>query len=210
VSVTLHGWRHSLYTQAARVVLAEKGVDCAFVEVDPFADPGAAVAAGHPFGRVPVLWHGAFQVYETQAIGTYVDAAFPGPALTPNAPKARARMVQAMALFDAYGFAPMIAQHYAHAVFAPCRGEPADPARAAQGLAAAGQVLQALEDMAAEGLVLAGPLSLADCHLGPMLRAFAQSTQGAALLATCPALDRRRQDLAERETLRRVCVPVTE
>ena len=155
-------------------------------------------------------WHGDFRLHETQAIGTYVDAGFPGPVLTPEAPKARARMVQAIALFDAYGFAPMIAQHYAHAVFAPRRGEPADPALAASGLAAARRVCLALEEIAAEGLVLAGPLTLADCHLGPMLQAFALSTQGAALLATCPALDQRRQDLADRESLRRVCVPITE
>lgn len=126
MSVTLHGWRHSLYTQAAKVALTEKGVDFASVEVDPFGDPQAALAAGRPFARVPVLDHDGFRLYETQAIAAYVDAAFPGPALTPVAPRARARMVQAIALFDAYGFDPMIAQHYGHTVFAPERGEPAD------------------------------------------------------------------------------------
>jgi glutathione S-transferase len=210
VSVTLHGWRHSLYTQAALVVLAEKGVGCDVADVDPFADPQAALAAGHPFGRVPVLQHGAFRIYETQAIGAYVDAAFAGSALTPEAPKARARMVQAIALFDAYGFAPMIAQHYAHAVFAPHRGEPADPAQAASGLTAAQRVCLALEEIAAEGLVLAGPLTLADCHLGPMLRAFALSPDGATLMATCPALDARRREVSARESLRRICLPVTD
>lgn len=133
--VILHGWRHSLYTQAARVALAEKGVGHLFAELDPFSDPKAARAAGHPFARVPVLHHGTFRLYETQAIAAYADAAFPGPLLTPADPKPRARMVQAIALFDAYGFTPMIRQHYAHAVFAPLRGEEALPEVAAQGLA---------------------------------------------------------------------------
>lgn len=205
MSVTLHGWRHSLYTQAAKVALTEKGVDFTSVEVDPFGDPQAALAAGHPFARVPVLDHDGFRLYETQAIAAYVDAAFPGPALTPRAPRARARMVQAIALFDAYGFAPMIAQHYGHTVFAPERGEPADPARAGSGLAAALPVCRALEEIAAKGLVLAGPLTLADCHLGPMLRAFALSPEGAAMLVPCPALDARRQVLEARDSLRRFC-----
>lgn len=77
--VILHGWRHSLYTQAARVALAEKGVGHLFAELDPFSDPTAARAAGHPFARVPVLHHGTFRLYETQAIAAYADAAFPGP-----------------------------------------------------------------------------------------------------------------------------------
>lgn len=77
MSVTLHGWRHSLYTQAARVVLAEKGVAYALAELDPFTDPQAARTAGHPFARVPVLRHGAFRLFETQAIAAYADAAFP-------------------------------------------------------------------------------------------------------------------------------------
>lgn len=207
MNVALHGWRHSLYTQAARVVLAEKGVACDLAELDPFADPQAARAAGHPFARVPVLWHGAFRLFETQAIAAYIDAAFPGPLLTPADPKARARMVQAVALFDAYGFGPMIRQHYAHAVFAPLRGEPAMPDVAAQGLARSFPVLQALEAIADEGLVLAGPVTLADCHLGPMLRAFALSDEGAKALAACPALDRRRKDLERRESLRLACPP---
>jgi hypothetical protein len=35
--VVLHGWHHSLYTQAARVVLAEKGVDYGFSRPCPDA-----------------------------------------------------------------------------------------------------------------------------------------------------------------------------
>ena len=37
----------------------------------------------HPFGRVPVLQHGNFWLYETAAIGGYVSDAFDGPRLEP-------------------------------------------------------------------------------------------------------------------------------
>src|SRR5262249_10081027 len=48
----------------------------------------------HPFGRVPALQHDDFMLYETSAIAAYVDDVFPGPKLTPDDPKKRARMNQ--------------------------------------------------------------------------------------------------------------------
>ncbi|MGB3408268.1 MAG: glutathione S-transferase N-terminal domain-containing protein [Jannaschia sp.] len=49
-------------------------------EVDRF-DPadGPGWRAPHPFGRVPVLSHGAFTLCETGAIILHVDRAFDGP-----------------------------------------------------------------------------------------------------------------------------------
>jgi glutathione S-transferase len=46
----------------------------------------------HPFGRVPALKHGDFMLYETNAIAAYVDEVFPGPRLTPDDARKRARM----------------------------------------------------------------------------------------------------------------------
>jgi glutathione S-transferase len=58
----------------------------------------------HPFNRVPVIDHGDFRVYETQAILRSVDAVFPGPALQPAAPKSAARMNQIIGINDWYLF----------------------------------------------------------------------------------------------------------
>ncbi|MEM8850534.1 MAG: glutathione S-transferase N-terminal domain-containing protein [Pseudomonadota bacterium] len=82
--VTLHGYRFSVYHRIARMALAEKSVAYAVAHVDPF-DPAlpATWLRMHPFGRVPVLAHGDFHLYETVAITRYIDAAFPGPRLTP-------------------------------------------------------------------------------------------------------------------------------
>ena len=38
--------------------------------------------------------------------------------------KAKARMAQAISLFDAHGFRPLILDHYANAVFAKLEGQP--------------------------------------------------------------------------------------
>ena len=63
----------------------------------------------HPFDRVPVIDHGDFRLYETQAILRYIDAAFPGPALQPAEPKTAARMNQIIGINDWYLF-PQVAR----------------------------------------------------------------------------------------------------
>jgi glutathione S-transferase len=67
--------------------------------------PGEVRASGlHPFNRVPVIDHGDFRLYETQAILRYIDATFPGPALEPADTRAAARMNQVIGINDWYLF----------------------------------------------------------------------------------------------------------
>ena len=67
--VVLYGYRFSVYTRAARLVLIEKSVGHRHVEIDPFsADVPSWYARLQPFGRVPTLRHGDFAVHETVAI----------------------------------------------------------------------------------------------------------------------------------------------
>lgn len=182
----LTGWRHSLYTAIVRLTLAEKGVAARFVEADPFATPPAAGLS--PFGMVPVLSQGEFVLYETAAISRWIDEGFAGPDLQPREPRARARMVQVIAIMDAHGFRPMIRDHYGAGVFALAEGAASDPVRSNAGLVAAEPVLAALDAIAAEGLVLSAPLTLADLHLAPMMLAFTRSREGEAALMRFPAL----------------------
>lgn len=198
--IRLTGYRYSIYTRIARLALIEAGVAHDLAEADPFADPPpAGLLALNPFGRVPVLEHDGFTIYETAAILRYIDAALSGRTLVPAEPRAAARMAQVIGIADAQAYWPLVRQVYAHLVFRPCEGLAPDPAEVAAGLAAAGPVLDALEDIAAEGLQLGGgPLSLADLHLAPMIAAFVSAPEGAALLAGRPALDRWWQRIARR------------
>lgn len=77
----------------------------------------------HPFGRVPVLIHDGFVLYETRAICAYLDARFAGPALTPRDAAAIGRMKQVIGTVDAYGYLPMVRQVFAHRVFRPVFGD---------------------------------------------------------------------------------------
>ena len=201
----LHGYHLSVYNRAARLALHEKGVEYETVEVNPFAeDVPEGYAKLHPFGRVPVLVHGDFTVYETAAIARYVDARFEGPELTPGDARAMARMTQVVSIVDSYGYWPMVRQVCVQRVFQPLEGETPDEAEIAEGLNASMAVLAALDAIASEGLVLGGhDVTLADCHLAPMIAYFALAPEGAEALARHSALSRwwdsmrRRKSVAE-------------
>lgn len=188
----LHGYRFSVYTRIARVALHEKGAGYETVEIDPFADDvPASYRDLHPFGRVPVLTHGDFTVYETGPIIRYVDAAFEGPGLTPGDARAAARMSQAMAVIDNYGYWPMVRQVFSHRVFRAHLEEPVSEKEVAAGMEASHGVLSALEHIAAEGLILTGEtVTLADCHLAPMFDYFCRAPEGAEAMEGYPALTR--------------------
>ena len=190
IPVTLTGYRHSIYTRIARMALIAKGADYSETEVNPFTPP-LPPDYPHPFARVPVLTHGAFTLYETSAITRYIDLALPGPPLVPTDPKAAARLQQVISIADSYAFRPLVLQVYAHRVFRPLEGLPPDESAIAAGLAAAPQVLAALEAIAAEGLTLSPTTpTLADFHLAPMIAAFAMASEGEALLSHYAAISR--------------------
>lgn len=177
----LYGAEYSVYTRIARLALLAKGVPYRLEPVDVFA-PGADVSR-HPFGRIPVLEHDGFRLYEACAIARYVDEAFDGPALQPADARGRAVMTQVVSLLDSYAFRPLVLTIYVERV---SRAEP-DEARIAAALGPAGRVLDTLESLAKNGL-FGAKISLAELHFVPMLAYFRLATEGAAMLAAHPAL----------------------
>jgi len=206
MAVTLHGYSYSVYLRIARMTMLEKGVAWSHIEIDPFADeiPPDYLAL-NPFGRVPTLDDDGFVLYETTAITRYIDEAFDGPSLQPEAPRERARMNQIIAIADSYGYWPMVRQVFSQRVFNARRRMP-DEAVVAEGLARSRKVLAALESLAGGGDFLVGDrLSLADLHLGAMVAYFTAADEGAAALGDYPKLGswwgafRNRKSLAETE-----------
>jgi len=189
--VHLHGYRYSVYTRTARLALLSKPVEHGTTEVDPFAGLPEAYLGLHPFGRVPVLTHGAFSLFETSAITRYVDRAFAGRPLQPGGAAALARMDQVVAVVDAYGYWPMVRQVSSHAFFRPLFGEPSSREEVESGVEASRRVLAFLDAVAGEGLVLTGrDLTLADCHLAPVIDYFVRAAEGQAALSPHRALRR--------------------
>ncbi|VAV89401.1 glutathione S-transferase family protein, partial [hydrothermal vent metagenome] len=188
----LTGYEFSVYSRSLRIALAEKGVDYAYRERNPF-DPAdlTVLKKSHPFGRVPVLHHGDFGLWETAAMLDYVNAGFDGPSLVPEGAQPMARMRQVIAVMDNYAYWPLVRQAFSQAILRPLMGEEGDEAEIDQGLAVAPLILDTLEKFASEGLVLArGRVCLASCHALPMLEYFALVPEGRDLLRHYKALSR--------------------
>jgi glutathione S-transferase len=187
--VHLHGYRYSVYTRIARLVLLAKRVEHRTVEVDPFRELSKAHLRLHPFGRVPALTHGAFELFETGAIARYVDRAFDGPPLQPEGAVALARMDQVVAVIDSYAYWPMVRQVASHSFFRPRVGEPSRREEIDAGLEASLKVLSFLDRVAGEGEILTGrQVTLADLHLAPMVDYFVRAEEGKAALSSHRAL----------------------
>jgi glutathione S-transferase len=189
--VHLHGYRYSVYTRIARLALLSKKVGHRIIEVDPFAELPDAYLRLHPFGRVPVLTHGAFSLFETGAITRYVDRTFEGPSLQPGTAAALARMDQVISVIDSYAYRPMVRQVASHAFFRPLFGETSSREEIDSGLEASAKILSFLDGVAGEGLVLSGrDFTLADCHLAPMMDYFVRAGEGKVALSSHLALQR--------------------
>lgn len=187
----LFGLTRSVYTRIARLALEEKGVSYTLEEVEIFGPDGVPPEhlERHPFGRIPVLQHGSFRLYETGAIARYIDEAFPGRALQPSAPQQRARMNQVIGLLDAYAYRPMVWGVFVQRVRIPANGGTPDEGEITRSLAAAGRCLAALEQLASAGPFLAGDqVTLADLHAYPMLRYLSLAAEGRELLLRHPKL----------------------
>lgn len=182
----LHGYRYSVYSWIARVALTEKQLTFRTVEVNPFAEPGGGGDLGlHPFGKVPVLIHDGFLLFETVAITRYINDAFEGPRLVEDDPRCRARGDQIISVVDNYAYWPLVRQIFAHGVFRPRVGEAADEAELEMGFAAAPRVLRVLDALVGtQGVMRSGAPTLADIHLAPMIAYFVSVSRGARLLAS--------------------------
>lgn len=192
MSLNLTGYAFSVYTRSVRMALMARGLAYGYTEIDPFdAAQAEVLRARHPFGRVPVLDDGGFRLWETQAILEYVDTLGEGASLCPPEPRARARMRQVMGIADNYIYWPLVRQAVSHAIFLP--QEDADSARAmtiiAAGLAKAPALMAVFDTLAQERMILVpGGLTLADCHLWPMLDYVCMIPEGAEILQAHAAL----------------------
>jgi glutathione S-transferase len=188
---TIYGAAYSVYVQAVRLCLEEKGVSYRMEEVDVFAPGGPPPEhlSRHPFGRIPAFAHAGVTLYETAPICRYIDEAFQGPTLQPATPVARARMGQAIAVADNYAYSSLVWGLYVETVEGPAHGRPVNRNRVEAATKSASTCLCALEDLAPKDPWLAGPdFSLADLHVAPMFSLFLRAPAAAALLAATPRI----------------------
>jgi glutathione S-transferase len=186
----VHSVPGSPFGRAVLATLEEKGASYRLSTVAPGTFRSPEHLARHPFGRVPVLEHNGFSLYETQAILRYLDRALPAPALTPADPRRAARMDQAMNVNDWYLFQGVGNVIGFHRVIGPrLMGLKPDEAAIEAAMPQARAVFGELARLLGEQPWLAGEtLSLADLLVAPQIGFFTQTPEWSVLGAPHPNL----------------------
>jgi glutathione S-transferase len=184
--IVIYGVPGSPYLRAVLLGLHEKGAlyRLAVMGQSACAPRSEEHLLRHPFGRIPILEHGDFRLYETQAILRYLDAVLPGASLQPGEPCAAARMNQIAGIVDWYVF-PFISVGITAERFLSQRfwNRPTDEANIARALPQARTCLRELERLQGSADFLSGAaISIADLMLAPHLLFFRGTPEGAQLL----------------------------
>jgi glutathione S-transferase len=188
---TIYGVPGSPYVRAALLGLEEKGCDWRFHAMAFGAFKAPEHLQRHPFGRIPVMDHGDFRLYEVQAILRYLDRIIPEPRLTPRDPRAEARMNQICGITDWYFMPQVSATITFQRLVAPKIGRPVDEARIADAIPRAQVCVTEISRLLGEQLFMAGgELSIADLMLAPHLTMFAETAEGASMLQPHPNISR--------------------
>ena len=162
-TVEILGFAPSTFTRAARMACEEKGVPYELKQVPPQSPDVLAI---HPFGKIPALRHGDFELCESKAIADYIDRTFDGPALFPSDARERARAEQWVSIVNTV-MDPVMIRTYLFGYFFP-QTDDGSPNRAAidGALPALRQQIDILDKAVAPTGYLAGDrFSFADANL---------------------------------------------
>jgi len=186
---TVYGVPGSPYVRSALLGLEEKGADWRLDPLTMNEMRGPRHVQLHPFGRIPILDHGDFRLYETQAILRYLDRIIPNPALTPTDPRAEGCMNQLCGITDWYVM-PDISSGIAFGrVVAPKFGIPVDEARIQAAIPRAKLCVAEIARLLGDQAYLVGAsVSIADLMMAPHLAFLAETTEGQEMLASHPNL----------------------
>jgi glutathione S-transferase len=187
---SVHSVPGSPYGRAVLATLQEKGAAFRFALVPPGTARNEPHISRHPFGRVPVLAHDGFMLYETQAILRYLDRVLPDPALTPADPKAAGRMDQVMNICDWYLFQGVNNVIGFQRIVAPrLMGTPPDEAAIAAAMPKAHIVFNELSHLlGSKAHFAADRITLADMLVAPHLDFLAETPEWQPLTAATPNL----------------------
>ncbi|KAJ6560956.1 glutathione S-transferase [Mycena sp. CBHHK59/15] len=125
----LFGAPMSTCTRRVAVVLVEKKVPFEFIVVDMAKGEhkSGAFTANQPFGQVPYIDDDGFVLYESRAIGRYIQEKYPdqGTKLVPGGVQGKALFEQAASI-EYSNFDPFCSKAVAEMIFKPMKGQASD------------------------------------------------------------------------------------
>jgi glutathione S-transferase len=185
-NVEIIGFAPSTYVRTARMVCEEKGIA---YELKPAAPHSPDVNAIHPFGKIPVMRHGDFELCESKAIATYLDLAFPGPKLIPTEPRHAALTEQWVSLVNTRMDTTMV-RTYLFAYIFPKTADGQPDRKIIDGvLPALHDEIGFLDKAVAKGGYLAGDsFTYADINLMPILFYMQKFPEASAAIAAAKPL----------------------
>jgi glutathione S-transferase len=187
---TVYSVPGSPFGRAVLTTLMEKSTAYRFSPVVPGTLKSEPHILRHPFGRVPVLEHEGFMLYETQAILRYLDRVLGGANLTPSDARAAARMDQVMNISDWYLFRDVSAVIGYHRIIAPrVLGLQPDEKAIAEAMPKGLTTFRELSRLLGSQPHFAGDdLSLADLQVAPQIDLLSATPEWQTLTTDTPNL----------------------
>jgi len=168
----------------------------------------ADVSAIHPFGKVPVMRHGDFELCESKAIATYLDLSFAGPKLIPTEPRHAALTEQWVSLVNTKIDGTLIRTYLVNYIF-PKTSDGSPDRKAIEAVVPAVQKeIDLLDRAVAKGGFLAGDsFTFADINLMPILAYMKNFPESGAAIAAAKSLSVYFDRLAARPSFQSTAPP---
>ena len=194
----------SNYVRSVRMLCEEKGVP---YKLTPSLPQSPEVKAIHPAGQIPVARHGDVSLFESKAIATYVDRAFPGPMFIPKDPVAHALVEQWVSYGNVKVDRWIMREFVVPSVFFDKAKGP-DTAKINAALPEIEKCCKVLDEAVAKtGYLVGNDITYADMNVLPMLATLQNFPAGKDILAKHPALSAYVAKLSERPSYKNTAPP---
>ena len=158
----------------------------------------------HPLGKMPVLRHGDFVLFESKAIATYLDRSFAGPQLIPSDPRLAGLTEQWVSFVNTTVDRTLIRTYLFAYIKAMMSGEPPDRVAIDAVLPDLRKQIGILDNAVAKaGYLVDDQFTLADLNLLPILDRISLAPEGAEALAAAANLTRYFEKHAARPSFQR-------
>ncbi len=204
-NVEIIGPAPSTYTRAVRMVCEEKSIPYDLKQSPPHSTDVDAI---HPFGKVPVMRHGDFELCESKAIATYLDLTFPGPKLIPTDPRHAALTEQWVSLVNTRMDGTLVRTYLLNYIFP--KGSDGSPDRKIiDGVVpAVKDEIDLLDRTVAKGGFLAGDsITFADINVMPILAYLKNFPESGTAIAEAKSLSAYFDRLATRPSFQKTAPP---